>query len=83
MGAREQYRVISINARPSSWPLARRLWLRTTRGVSAATDVDPKVGIAAHAAEPNCRLSDSRLLATGLVRMTSNCAPSRASIQYP
>jgi hypothetical protein len=83
MGAREQNRVISINARPSSWPIARRLWLRATRGVRAATDLDPNVGIAAHAAEPNDKISDSRLLATGFVRMTSNCASSTVSIQYP
>jgi hypothetical protein len=83
MGAREQHRVISIYARPSLWPIARRLWLRATRGVRAATDLDPDEAIAAHATEPNGRIRDCRSFARDGARMTSHSAPNTASIQYP
>ena len=83
MGAREQNRVISINARPTSWPIARWPWLRETRGVRAATDLDPDEAIAAHATEPNDRIRDCRPFASGGARMTSHSASGTASIQYP
>ena len=83
MGACEQNRVISINARPSSWQIARRPWLRTTRGVRAATDLDPDEAIAAHATEPNGRIRDCRPFASDGARMTSHSASNMAPIQYP
>ena len=83
MGAREQNRVISIRARPSSWQIARWPWLRATRGLRAATDLDPDDGINAHAVQPNARIRGRRLVASGGARMTARSAISGASIQYP
>jgi hypothetical protein len=83
MDTREQNRVISINARPSSWPIARRLWLRATRGVRAATNLDPDDGIKAYAAQPKARIRGRRLVASGGARMTAHSSISGASIQYP
>lgn len=62
MGAREQNRVVSIHARPSSWQIARRPWLRAIRGVRTATDIDPDEAIAAHATETSLYRSDLDLL---------------------
>ncbi len=83
MGAREQIRVISINARPSSWPIAGWTWLLATKGVRAATDLDPDDGIKAYAAQPKARIRGHRLVASGGARMTAHSASSTASIQYP
>jgi hypothetical protein len=83
MGACEQNRVISINARPSSWPIARWPWLRATRGVHAATDLDPDEAIAAHATEPNGGIRDYGPFARDGARMTSHSASIAAPIQYP
>ncbi len=80
MDAREHHRVFSASARPSSWPLVRRPWLRATKGVHAATVFNLRNDTAALAAEPIGTLSARRPLATACMHVTSNCA---APIQYP
>jgi len=83
MGAREQHRVVSVCARPSSWPLAERSWLRASKGVHDAILFNPDEGIAARTAEPINKSNDCRWLVTARALLTSNRAASAAPIQYP
>ena len=86
MGAREQHRVVSVSARPSSWPLVEWPWLRATKGVHAAIPSIPTTSSQRMLHDRLFdKLSDCQLLATVGVRMTSPAhrAPSTAPIQYP
>lgn len=83
MAAREQHRVVSVNAKQSSWPLVERPWLCAAKDVVDATVFDPDEDIAAHATESIARLSACQPLATASVRVTSNGAAGTAPIQYP
>jgi hypothetical protein len=62
MDAREPHRVVSVRARPSSWPLVERSWLRASKGGYDEILFNPHEGIAARAAEPINKLSDCQRL---------------------
>ena len=62
MDAREPHRVVSVCARPSSWPLVEQLWLCASKGMHDAILFNPHEGIAARAAEPINKLSDCQRL---------------------
>ena len=83
MDAHEQQLVVSLTARPSSWPLVERPWLRASKGVHDAILFNRHEGIAARAAEPINKLSDCQWLVTARALLTSNWAASAAPIQYP
>jgi len=83
MDAREPHRVVSVCARPSSWPLVERSWLRASKGVHDAILFNRHEGIAARAAEPINKLSDCQWLVRARAPLTSNWAASTAPIQYP
>jgi hypothetical protein len=83
MDAREKRHVVNVNARPSSWPLVERPWLRMRARVRMPQRWSNHEGIAAHVAQPIDKLRDRQLLARTGVAVTSNCATSTAPIQYP
>ena len=83
MDAREQHLVVSVSARPSSWPLVERPWLRASKGVHDAIQFNPHAGIAACAAQAIGKLSDCQARARTCARVTSHCTTSTAPIQYP
>ncbi len=83
MDALEQHRVVSVSARPSSWPLVGRHWMHASKGVHLATAFNANEGRAAHAAEPSVKLSGHQPLATVGMHAPSNCAAGSAPIQYP
>ena len=83
MDALEQHRVVSVSARPSSWPLAGRHWLHASKGAHAATAFNANECRAAYAAEPAVKLGAHQLLDTAGMHAPPNCAAGSAPIQYP
>lgn len=83
MDVPEQHHVVSVSARPSSWPLVGRSWPRPAKRVNAANVADLLDDVAAHAVDPAVKYSTCQALATAGMRVASNCAASTAPIQSP
>ena len=83
MDVGEQHRVVSASARPSSWLLVERPWLRATKGVHAATAFNADAGRAAYATKPVVKLSAHHPRAAAGRRVTSNGAAGTAPMRYP
>ena len=83
MDAREQHHVVSVSARPSSWPLVGWYWPWPAKGVNAAILADLHDNVAACAADSVAECSACQPLATADTLVASNRAASTAPIQSP
>lgn len=83
MDAGEPHRVLSVCARPSSWPLVGRPWLRASKGVHDEILSNLHEGIAARATEPISKLSACQWLVRAGAPLTLNWVASTTPIQYP
>jgi hypothetical protein len=83
MDAHEQRRVVSVNARASSWPLAERRWLRARARAYATQPQCIHYGTSARAADLRGTVGSEGLFATANLLMNSAVATHMAPIQYP
>lgn len=83
MDARERHHLVSVSARPPSWPLVGWSCPRPAKGLNAASPADLHHDVAAIAPDPVVKYGAYQALATAAMLMASNCAASTAQIQFP